>query len=42
MFDIEEKILELDEVAEAEVTKFKIDGEEYSIIRQSDILAIVE
>lgn len=29
MFDIEEKILELDEVAEAEVTKFKIDGEEY-------------
>ena len=29
MFDIEEKILELDEVAEAEVTKFNIDGEEY-------------
>ena len=29
MFDIEEKILELDEVTEAEVTKFKIDGEEY-------------
>ncbi len=29
MFDIEEKILELDEVAEAEVTKFSIDGEEY-------------
>lgn len=29
MFDIEEKILELDEVAEAEVTKFNIEGEEY-------------
>lgn len=29
MFDIEEKILELDEVVEAEVTKFNIDGEEY-------------
>ena len=29
MFDIEEKILELDEVAEAEVTKFCINGEEY-------------
>ena len=29
MFDIEEKILELNEVAEAEVTKFTIDGEEY-------------
>ncbi len=29
MFDIEEKILELDEVAEAEVTKFSINGEEY-------------
>lgn len=32
MFDIEERILELDEVAEAEVTNFNIDGEEYSAL----------